>query len=225
MKTYQGVIFDLDGTTLDTIADLTDSVNEAMELYHFPTRTQEEYKQIVGRGFRNLILDSLPEEKRDPAIVDQVLTLFLEAYQRNFCRKTKPYPGIVPLLETLRDRGILMAINSNKGMKYTDVLISQNFPGIPFIAVCGEREHVPKKPDPTSALEIAGKMALSPGEVLYVGDTRTDMQTAHNAGMDCAGVLWGFRDREELIAHKATYLVTEPAELLQFFQDRQGERV
>jgi phosphoglycolate phosphatase len=209
MNKYKGIIFDLDGTLLDTLSDLANSVNEVLAVYGYPTHTKEAYRLKIGRGFRNLIEQSMPENT-DTAIIEAGLQRFLEAYDRNYCKETKPYEGIVLVLRALRRNGILLAVNSNKRDDYTRQLIKLLLPDIEFVAIYGEREGVAKKPDPQAAWEIAKQMALDTKDILYVGDSKTDMVTATNAGMNSIGVLWGFRDEKELDEHKATYIVKRP---------------
>lgn len=214
-KKYRGAIFDLDGTLLNTIADLADSVNEAMSAMSFPVFSQDEIMQMVGNGFRNLITRALPEDHRSEEEIAKGLRLFDEAYSRNYARKTVPYPGIPELIRTLSANGICLAVDSNKRDDYTNNLIRKWFPSISFTGVYGEREKegIPKKPHPAAALALASQMGLAPEEVLFIGDSRPDMETGRNAGMDCAGVTWGFRDAEELIANGAAYLIETPEEL------------
>jgi phosphoglycolate phosphatase len=216
LKKYLGAIFDLDGTLLDTLADLSDSVNEALSDFGFACHGYDEYKKIVGHGFRDLITKSLPEEAREKNTTCEVLARFVLAYGRNYRKKTVPYAGIPEVLAELAKKGVPLGVNSNKRNDYTGSLVLSNFPSIDFVAVFGEREGVPKKPDPASALEIAKLMGLEPSSVLYIGDSETDMRTGANASMDTAGVLWGFRDECELRSG-ATYILREAREIAGFF--------
>ena len=217
MKTYKGAIFDLDGTLLNTLQDLADSVNEALTHFGLPTHEPEAYKLKIGKGFRNLIEVSLPEEL-DPSIdKEEVVKLFVQAYDRNYCHKTVPYQGITELLCSLHAKGVKLAVNSNKRNDYTDTLIKRFFGDIPFVAILGEREGLPKKPDPYTALEIASLMELTPEEIVYIGDSKTDMQTGKNAGMGKAGAIWGYRGYEELKEHGADHLLYRPEELEALF--------
>lgn len=216
MKKYRGIIFDLDGTLLNTIYDLADSVNTVLAHYGFLPHDEEAYKLKVGNGFRNLVEVSLPEEKReDTALVDEALQLFVKTYDQKYKDKTVPYNGIPELIEQLCSRGISLAVNSNKRTDYTNALVDKFFSHVPFTAVYGEREGIPKKPDPASALEITDMMGLKPEEILYIGDSKTDMMTGINAGMDTVGVTWGFRGREELEANGGTYIIDCPEEILE----------
>lgn len=214
MKKYKGIIFDLDGTLLNTVYDLADSVNKVMEQFGFPGHSEEEYKMKIGHGFRNLIEVSLPKEHRDNETIEKGLASFVEIYDQKYKDRTVPYDGIPELMEELSNRGISFAVNSNKRTDYTNALVDKFFSHLPFIAVFGEREGVPKKPDPASALEITEMMKLRPEEVLYIGDSKTDMLTGKNAGMDTIGVTWGFRDKQELQSNGAVYIVDRPEEIL-----------
>lgn len=212
MKKYKGIIFDLDGTLLDTIDDLGDSMNEVLEILGYPTFSMDQYKIKVGGGFRGLAINSLPEGI-DEETISETIRLFTKIYDGKYTGKTKAYEGINALLDELVDRGIVLSINSNKRNEYTNILTDKFFGNIPFIKVYGEREGLPKKPDPFTALEIIAEMGLNKEEVLFIGDTKTDIQTANNAGMDSVGVLWGFRDYEELSSYGATYIVKNPEEI------------
>lgn len=208
MNRYEGLIFDLDGTLLNTLQDISDSTNKSLEAFGFPTHTYEEYKLVLGDGFRALIEKSLPEGT-DRDTIDKVLDLFEENYKENFQNKTRPYDGVVEMLEALNEKGVKIAINSNKMDDYTKSLAHKFFSHLPLVAVIGERQGVPKKPDPITANEIIELMGLSKDKVMYVGDSNTDMLTANNAKLDSTGVTWGFRKEEELVEHGATYIAYE----------------
>lgn len=213
MKKYKGIIFDLDGTLLDTVDDLGDSMNEVLKTYNYPTFTSEEYKLKVGGGFKGLVLSSLPEGT-DSNKIDEAIGLFADSYDRRYLNKTKTYKGIDSVLDKLNEMGFKLGINSNKKDEYTKNLINKFFKRIPFTAVYGERDGISRKPDPTSALDIIKLMELKAEEVLYIGDTSVDIMTAENSGIDSVGVLWGFRNYEELNKHGATYIISDPKEIL-----------
>ena len=214
-KEYKGIIFDLDGTLIDTLEDLADSVNEALEQMGYPVWPVEAYRFKVGRGFRNLMENSVPETVReDGGVIDRMLGFLVEAYDRRYMNKSHPYEGVDELLDGLVGKGIFLAVNSNKRTDYTEKLIDKLFGRIPFVGVFGERAGVPKKPDPAGALELCGRMGLEPGEVLYVGDSGTDMKTGRNAGMDTVGVGWGFRGFPELEENGAVYLAETVQDIL-----------
>lgn len=216
MKTYRGVIFDLDGTLLDTIADIADSANRLLAEYGFPGHDYAAYKTFVGRGFMDLLYSCFPAEtpkEQFPAILERMLAV----YDDHYLDKTVPYPGIPQLLQKLQKAGIALAVNSNKRDLYTKKLVATLLPKIEFIEILGEGNGFPRKPKPDGALHIAGMMNLSPEQVLYVGDTGTDMDTGKNAGMDTVGCLWGFRGEKELKEHGAVYLASSAQEIEQLF--------
>lgn len=213
MKKYRGVIFDLDGTLLDTIDDISDSMNDVLKQYSHPTFTSEEYKLKIGGGFKNLALNSFPKGTLEE-IINESIELFANMYDKRYMNKSKPYEGIDELLDILVDKDIKLGVNSNKRNDYTNNLVNNFFQRIPFVSVYGECKGIPTKPDPTLALKIIKAMDLKPEEILYVGDTNTDMMTAQNAGIDSVGVLWGFRSYEELKKYDAKYIISKPDELL-----------
>lgn len=213
MNKYKGIIFDLDGTLLNTIEDISDSMNEVLQAFNLNTYSYEEYKHKIGGGFRNLILNSFPEGT-DENTISRALEMLLKIYSEKYINKTQPYDGINKLLNLLVERDMKLGVNSNKKDEYTKNLIYKFFDSIPFIDVYGQRENVQIKPDPTTALEIAENMNLKPEEILFIGDSNTDILTAKNAHMDSVGVLWGFRSREELSKHGAKYIVSDWKEIL-----------
>ena len=213
MKKYRGVIFDLDGTLLDTIDDIADSMNDVLKQYCHPIFTSEEYKLKIGGGFKNLALNSFPKGTLEK-IINESIELFANMYDKRYMNKSKPYEGIDELLDILVDKDIKLGVNSNKRNDYTNNLVNNFFQKIPFVAVYGECKDIPTKPDPTLVLKITKAMDLKPEEILYVGDTNTDMMTAGNAGVDSVGVLWGFRSYEELNKYGAKYIISKPEELL-----------
>jgi phosphoglycolate phosphatase len=212
---FRAVIFDLDGTLLDTIEDLTDSMNAALSAMGHPTKTVAECKNLVGDGLETFIRRSLPPScAGDPVAARKLRELIREEYRLRQAVKTRPYPGIREMLDGMIARKIPVSILSNKPHETTLKVVARQFPDVKFEYVFGHRDDVPAKPDPSGALEIARLLGLAPAEVLYVGDTNTDMQTAVAAGMFAAGVLWGFRTADELRKNGAGILVAKPAELL-----------
>jgi phosphoglycolate phosphatase len=219
---FKAVIFDLDGTLLDTIEDLTESMNRALFLMGYPGRTIEECKQLVGDGIDVYVQRALPPEARNNSeIADRLKKLMKSEYQRRGELSTKPYDGIAELLDALTRSHIGLAILSNKPHDSTLRVTRKFLTKWAFQAILGARDKVPVKPDPTAALEIAHLLNLPPAEILYLGDTNTDMRTANAAGMYAVGALWGFRTAEELIASGAKVLVSKPPELLTLFDECQ----
>ena len=209
---YKGLLFDLDGTLIDTIADLSDSMNHVLTGLGFPPHHETEYKSFVGSGIRNLARLALPETARDEATIESCYRRMVEHYSRNSLNKTKPYEGIEELLDTLKARGLSMSVLSNKADAETQRIIAALLPGY-FDLVIGMRSEELKKPNPAMALQIADSMKLRPEEIVYVGDSDIDMLTACNAGMYAVGVLWGFRSREQLVQAGAATIVNHPAEI------------
>lgn len=216
MKTYRAAIFDLDGTLLNTIADIGFSANQVLSEEGLPTYDLPTYKKFVGRGFMNLLHRAFPAdtpEERFPALLDRLF----QVYDQHFMDETAPYPGMVDLVNSLHAAGIPVAVNTNKRDPYSKALIAKNFPGIPFVDVVGEGANFPRKPKPDGALHIAGLMGLSPDQILYIGDSDTDMQTGHNAGMDTVGCAWGFRGEQELRDNGATYIAHTAEDIRKLF--------
>jgi len=212
---YKAVIFDLDGTLLNTLEDLADSMNTVLDNFGFPIHPIESYKLFVGKGLRNLVLKTLPEEKISESLVGTCLDAFRKKYAVQWGEKTHPYKDIPELLDKLTAEKIKLAILSNKADEFTQLIVAKFLSQWNFEAVFGERPSVPRKPDPAAALEIAVKLGLKPDECLYIGDSGTDMETANAAGMYAVGALWGFRKADELLAAGAKKLIQKPAELLE----------
>ncbi|PTN08469.1 HAD family hydrolase [Mangrovibacterium marinum] len=210
---FKAVIFDLDGTLLDTLDDLTDAVNEVMKAHHFPTHDRVAVRSFVGSGLRTLMQRALPEAERSESKINSYFAEMMTAYRENYKNKSLPYAGIAPMLEALAGRKVPMAVFSNKADELTKKLVEALLP-YPFACVQGMTTEELKKPNPQVAIELAQQMGTTPEDCLYVGDSDTDMLTATNAGMFALGVTWGFRDRDALLAGGAQQLVDEPAEIL-----------
>lgn len=208
------VIFDLDGTLLNTIADLGGATNHALAEHGFPIHPVTSYPMMVGNGVRRLIERALPAENRDAATVDTLLATFREYYDSHLSVHTRPYDGIESLLAGLTERGVAVAVASNKYESATQRLIKEYFPDIPFVAVCGQTENVPVKPDPSIVFRILSIHPTPKSEVLYVGDSAVDIETARRACVDSAGVSWGFRPVRELTGAYADTIVSSPADIL-----------
>ncbi len=211
---YPGIIFDLDGTLLDTIEDLADSMNQVLTDLGFPTHTLGAYKYFVGEGVEALIRRALPGNQLHEELLDQCLGALREEYSRRWKNKTRPYDGIPELLDQLSGMGFRMAILSNKQDYFTRIMVASLLPRWRFDPVFGARPSVPKKPDPAGALEIAEALQIAPDCFIYLGDTGIDMKTACAAGMVPVGVLWGFRPADELRAQGARWLIEKPGDLV-----------
>jgi len=210
----QAVIFDLDGTLLDTIDDLADSANHVLGEMGLPTHPVDVYRYFVGDGVGMLVRRMVPKERRDKGTIAEVLGTFRAEYGRRWNVKTKAYDGIDTLLDELTARGIKMAVLSNKPDELTRKCAAEFLSRWAFDTVLGHHDGIPRKPDPTGALEIIAKLEIPPAEIAYLGDTATDMQTAVAAGMFPVGALWGFREEEELRDGGAEVLIRHPTELL-----------
>lgn len=208
------VIFDLDGTLLDTIGDLAVACNAVLALRSLPQHTYDEYCRFVGNGIMRLVERALPEELRTPDTVAAVRADFVKYYTEHIDTRTKPYAGIPELVAGLARRGVRMAVASNKFQAGTEKLVRLFFPDVAFAAVLGQRVGVPLKPDPAVVEEILALTGVAKGRVLYVGDSGVDMQTAAAAGVRSVGVTWGFRERRELVQTGAQHIVDVPGEIL-----------
>ena len=210
------VIFDLDGTLLNTIADLAESANYALKQLGYPTHDAETIRTFVGNGINKLLFRALPDEDKTEENVMRMRTHFIPYYDAHNADLSAPYPGIVSLLEELQKKGLMIGVASNKYQEATVKLVKHYFPTIHFIEVLGQRESIAVKPDPTIVFDILKKAGVSKEETLYVGDSGVDMQTAINAGVDAVGVTWGFRPRAELEGFCPLGLIDKAKELFSF---------
>lgn len=210
------IIFDLDGTLLNTIADLAMATNHALQQLGYPTHDTDTYRFFVGNGINKLLERSLPEAEKNEANVMRLRSHFLPFYDKHNADLSTPYPGIPELLQTLQQKGMEIAVASNKYQSATVKLILHYFPNIQFVEVLGQREGIAVKPDPSIVFDILRKAEVDKEEVLYVGDSNVDMQTARNAGVDAIGVSWGFRPRTELEAFHPLAVVDKADELLNY---------
>lgn len=209
---YRAAVFDLDGTLLNTLADLTDSGNELLASYGRPPHTEQEFRYFVGNGWRKLMERLLPGEP--PERIDEALSRYRAIYEKCLTGKTKPYDGILDMLTALRARGVRLAVCTNKHISAAEALIQKYFPAGLLDAVEGDRPGVPRKPDPAHVRILLEKLGVTPEETVYLGDSGVDMQTAKNAGVLPVGVLWGFREKDELLKNGAKVLLLHPSELL-----------
>lgn len=212
---FEALLFDLDGTLLDSIEDLTDSMNIALDGFGFPGHDAEACKQFVGDGVEMFALRALPKNHRDEATVAQCVAEMRAEYRKRWSLKTRPYDGIPELLDDLALRNLKLAVLSNKPEESTKEMVAALLSKWQFHPVSGARPSVPKKPDPTLAIEISQQLRVPADRFLYLGDTGTDMKTAKGAGMFPVGALWGFRTAEELKDTGAEVLVAHPSEVLQ----------
>ena len=221
MNDLELVIFDLDGTLLDTLSDLAYSVNHALEKSGFPIHPIESYKYFAGNGINKLFERALPENQKTDQNITLLRSHFLPYYDEHNTVYTQPYEDIPELLKRLLSEGLKLAVASNKYHKATEKLIRQFFPEITFAAVLGQREGIPVKPDPAIVSEILEITGLSSSEAIYIGDSGVDMQTASNSGIISIGVTWGFRSREELEGAGANFIANSTNEILKII-DRQS---
>ena len=207
------VIFDLDGTLLNTIADLANSTNYALKVLGYPIHEPDKYNFMVGNGINKLFERALPDGEKTEENVLRVRQEFVPYYDQHKADKSRPYPGVTELLETLQTAGMQLAVASNKYQAATEKLIAHYFPNIKFTAVFGQREGIPVKPDPIIVKEILQIAKVQEEETLYVGDSGVDMQTAINAGVTSCGVTWGFRPRTELESFHPDHIVDNAEEI------------
>lgn len=213
---YKAVIFDLDGTLIDSLEDLADSVNIMLADYGFPTHAVEKYRYFVGNGSKKLMERTLPEEKAAFAeFVEEALAKYKAIYKNHLLEKTRPYKGVRELLAALKERHIPLAVCTNKHNEAALAIVKILFEQDTFAIVLGDRPGHAKKPDPATPLEIAASLGVKPEEVAYLGDTAVDMETAVRAGFLPVGVLWGFRPEKELLESGARVLLETPLELLE----------
>jgi len=208
------VIFDLDGTLLNTIADLGAAANYALEQCGFPVHPLSAYPGFVGSGITRLLERVLPESCRTEERVAVMRGYFLSYYGEHMADRTEPYPGVPQLLRSLTDNGVAVAVASNKYQEGVTMLINRYFGDIPWAAVEGQKEGVPVKPDPSIVFDILGKCPTPKADVLYVGDSGIDMETARRACVESVGVSWGFRPVSELRSHYADHIADNTDELL-----------
>lgn len=208
------IVFDLDGTLINSLEDLADSANHVLEQHGFPTHPVDAYRYFVGDGVRMLIERILPKEERNDKRIGQCRQEFVDYYKIHMEDKTSVYEGITELLTELKVRRLKIAVATNKVHAAVKPLMAKYFPGIRFDSLIGQREGIPVKPAPRIMYDILKETGCQPEEAFHVGDTATDMQLAHNAGVESVGVLWGYRPLEELQAAGAKHLIGNPLDLL-----------
>lgn len=215
MKT---IIFDLDGTLLDTLADLAESANYTMKQMGYPAYPIDSFRYFVGNGVPKLLERCLPEDKRTEENIQTARTIFAEYYNIHFVDKTKPYDGVAELLEKLKESRVKMAVASNKSDEFTVSLVKRFF-GNAFDMVQGGKADVPKKPAPDIVYGIMEKLGAVPENTYFAGDSNVDMYTAKNAGIKAIGCLWGFRTKEELLEGGADFLAESPLDIYKILED------
>lgn len=218
MKKKKLIIFDLDGTLLDTIEDLAMAVNYALQQYNFPTHPSENYKLMIGNGINRLLERALPEKHRSMDVIQLVRIEFMKYYFKNSDTFTRPYAGIIEMLTKLYTQGYSLGVASNKIHEATVELVTRFFPEIAFTLVLGQREGIPVKPSPHILNEIISNAVAELDETLYIGDSGVDASTAINAGVDFVGVLWGFRPKTELENAGARIFAEKPEDILTYLE-------
>lgn len=213
--TYLSIIFDLDGTLLDTLDNIVESVNMVLTSHGFPPHRNEDYKKHFGNGLHNLISQSVPKATGKSVIRD-CCGEFVEIYSKNWKENCCPYKGINTMLTDLSDQGIKLAVLSNKPHAFTCMFVDEFFDKEIFQLVFGQRDEVEKKPHPAGALNIATLLQIQPEKILFIGDSDVDIMTGKAAGMGTAGVSWGYRTVQELMENKADIIVNSPMEIVEY---------
>jgi len=211
---FSAVVFDLDGTLLDTLADISYSLNSVLEEEGYPTHTVEVCRVMVGFGMRELVRKALPESAHGDAITEPLLKKMQARYAEHWNDSSRPYDGVAGLLDSIDQLGLKKAILSNKPDRFTRQCAEELLAPWKFDVIMGFREGIPPKPDPTGALMVAEELGVHPASILYVGDSGVDMKTANTAGMYPLGVTWGYRPGQELLATGAAKLVSTPEEII-----------
>lgn len=211
MHKYKTYIFDLDGTLLSTLADLAASTNYALRTHHMPERSLDEVRRFVGNGVKKLMERAIPDGLSNP-LFEETFATFRQHYMQHNLDTTQPYPGIMQLLEQLKAEGKNIAVVSNKFYAATRELCRHFFGDLVPVAI-GEREDIRKKPAPDTVIEALRELGVDKEGAVYIGDSDVDIMTAKNSGMPCVSVLWGFRDKEFLLEHGATTLISQPEDM------------
>ncbi|MEN2399799.1 HAD family hydrolase [Flavobacterium sp. MC2016-06] len=211
---FKGIIFDLDGTLVDSLHDISDAMNTVLTKLNYPTHSYDDYQYFIGSGLRNLVSKALPASESTEDQIEICFLNMINEYRTSCTHKTKPYEGIVKLLNDLVSRNIKLAVFSNKADELTKKITAEIFPNY-FSEIVGLSTESLKKPNPFEAIEISKSWNLKPEEIIFVGDSDIDMQTAINANMHAVGVSWGYRTEEELIASGAKLVLNKPLDLIQ----------
>jgi len=218
----QAVVFDLDGTLLDSLADIANAANWVLNAHGFPTHDIEAYRYFVGEGVRHLLNRTLPQERRhDEQLRHTLITEFIDRYHDGWNIESRLYDGISPMLDQLVERQVALAVLSNKPQSATSKCVDYFLGRYTFAAVLGQTQQRPPKPNLTGAREVLHQLGIASDHCLYVGDTSVDMQTARGVAMYPVGVTWGFRDRQELVAAGARQIIDRPQELIRIVDQRE----
>ena len=212
---FKAVCFDLDGTLLNTLDDLADAMNRTLAAHDLPTHPVDAYRTFVGSGLHVLVCRAAPAATDDSQLAEALVDGMRAEYGKRWAEKTRPYEGVSEMLAAIQQRGLPMAVLSNKPHEFTELCVAELLPHWKFERIYGVREDVPPKPDPTGARRLCEELGFAASEFLYVGDSSIDMETAVAAGMYPLGVTWGFRSADELTASGAEQLIHHPAELLE----------
>ncbi|MDR1718534.1 MAG: HAD family hydrolase [Dysgonamonadaceae bacterium] len=210
---FKAIIFDLDGTLINSLADIADAMNRTLLRFNYPTYSYDEYNYFVGRGLKNLVYQCLPQDRRTDSHLAECHSFMVNEYRKAYAEKTLLYDGIPDLLNRLTTLHIHMSILSNKADELVQKICTKLLSSWHFDAILGATERFPLKPDPASALFLANAMCSPPSQCLYLGDTNIDMMTAHAAGMFAVGATWGFRTRNELVSSGASTIIDRPDQL------------
>lgn len=214
---YKGIIFDLDGTLVDSIEDIGNAMNSVLQGLNYPTHSYNNYLSFIGSGLRNLVSQALPNKHNTETDIEQCFQLMLKIYSKNCTTHTKIYHGIPEILEYLMHNNINISVLSNKADHLTKKVVSTLLPNY-FDPVVGLKVESLKKPNPFEAIEISKNLGLKPDEMIFIGDSDIDIQTAINANMLAVGVVWGYRPKEELILNGAQYILNHPLDLIQILE-------
>lgn len=211
------VIFDLDGTLINTIADLAHCTNHVLLQNHYPEHELSQYHYFVGNGITKLIERALPPEARIPSVILRIKEQFVTHYHQHKTDFSRPYPQIPEVLKELKNKGALLAVASNKYQTGTTELVEHFFGKHLFTVILGQRDQIPVKPHPAIVFDILKQTGISPSQTLYIGDSGVDMQTAKNGNITSVGVTWGFRSRQELEENGADFIIDQPQQILELF--------
>ncbi|MBP7469860.1 MAG: HAD family hydrolase [Flavobacterium sp.] len=214
---FKGIIFDLDGTLVNSLEDIADAMNKVLQSLDYPTHSYDDYQYFIGSGLRNLVSKALPETNNDENQIEKSLNSMIDVYRDNCTNQTKSYQGIVELLNELKSRKLKLGVFSNKADALTKEITKALFPDV-FDPIVGLSTESLKKPNPFEALEISKSWGLQPEEMIFVGDSGIDMQTATNANMHAVGVSWGYRPEKELMENGAQHILNHPLDLIPILQ-------